>query len=187
MDFKRNILNFLTIVLSSVLFLTGCLSLKAQDTLVFQQKSDFWRKVKYGGELSVGFGDTALTINIIPGVMYQFSDRFSLGVGAQVGYVNREVFSNSTLYGFSGAVLYNPIKALQLSTEIERLYFSTKNSNPDVFGEGTTKENFSNTTLFTGAGYQIKNIIIGVRYNLLAKNKNNIYPDMPMPFVRAYF
>ena len=187
MDFKRNILNFLTIVLSSVLFLTGCLSLKAQDTLIFQQKNDFWQKMKYGGEISIGFGDTALSINIIPGVIYQFSDRFSLGIGGQVGYVNRNVFSNSTVYGFSGIVLYNPIKELQLSTEIENLYFSTKNSNPDVFGEGPTKEKFSNTTLFIGAGYQIKNFITGIRYNLLAKNKNNIYSDTPMPFVRAYF
>lgn len=186
-DFKRNILNFLTFVLISVLFLTGCLSLKAQDTLISHQKNDFWQKVKYGGEVSVGFGDTALNINVIPGVIYQFSDSFSLGIGGQIGYVNRRIFSNSTLYGVSGVVLYNPIKEIQLSTEMENLYISTKNSNPDVFGEPPSKEKFSNTTLFLGAGYQIKNYIVGIRYNLLTKNENNIYSDVPMLFVRAYF
>ncbi len=41
--------------------------------------------------------------------------------------------------------------------------------------------------LFVGAGYRNENITIGIRYNVLHKDSDNIYAEAFMPFVRIFF
>jgi hypothetical protein len=41
--------------------------------------------------------------------------------------------------------------------------------------------------LFLGAGYRNENITFGVRYNVLHKERDNIYAEAFMPFVRVFF
>lgn len=48
-------------------------------------------------------------------------------------------------------------------------------------------DNFWNTALFLGAGYRTNNATIGIRYNVLHNDNNNIYTTAFMPFVRVYF
>ena len=46
---------------------------------------------------------------------------------------------------------------------------------------------FWNTALFLGAGYRNENITLGIRYNILHRDRDNIYAEAFMPFVRIYF
>ena len=55
----------------------------------------------------------------------------------------------------------------------------------DSFGNDT--QDFWNTALFLGAGYRNDNITLGIRYNVLHRDRDNIYAEAFMPFVRIYF
>jgi hypothetical protein len=76
--------------------------------------------------------------------------------------------------------LINPIEQIQLSAELEQLRVNATYS--DNF-----KDNFWNTALFIGAGYRTNNVTIGVRYNVLFKESNNVYNEAFMPFLRVFF
>ncbi|ESU26899.1 hypothetical protein FSS13T_10700 [Flavobacterium saliperosum S13] len=183
MAFKRNILNFLTFVLSSVLFLTGCLSLKAQDTLISHQKNDFWRNVQFGGGLGLGVGSGYTNIMVAPSGIYNINPYVSAGLGTQYSYVKQSNLFDSHIYGGSLISLFNPIPEMQVSAELEQLRVN------NTFTEFTPeiKDNFWNTALFLGAGYRNQNVTIGLRYNILYRESNYVYSQAWMPFVRVYF
>ena len=80
-------------------------------------------------------------------------------------------------------VLGNPIPEIQLSAELEQLRVNTSYGN----SFNSAKDNFWNTGLFLGAGYQTNNVTIGLRYNVLHNDNRNVYSEAWMPFVRVYF
>lgn len=94
------------------------------------------------------------------------------------------------MYGGSVVGLFNPIPQIQLSAELEQLRV---NLNVDErFTDSYTTLNyrdrdFWNTALFFGAGYQMENVTIGLRYNILYSKKDLVYSDALMPFIRIYF
>jgi hypothetical protein len=79
--------------------------------------------------------------------------------------------------------LFNPIEELQISTELEQLRVNR------TFNDalGNDKAVFWNTALYLGAGYRNENVIMGVRYNILFKERENVYTEAFMPFVRVFF
>jgi hypothetical protein len=87
------------------------------------------------------------------------------------------------LYGVSFVVLANPIDAVQISTEVEQLFV---NQNQE-FVNGTASTSFWNTALFIGAGYRAGPATIGIRYNLLFRENDDIYATAWAPFVRVFF
>ena len=181
--FKINKNSYLTILFSCSVFLTGCLSLIAQDVADAPQKSEFWRNVQFGGGLGLSVGNNYTDIMIAPSGIYNVNEYVSIGLGMQYAYVKQKELFQSHIYGPSLISLFNPIREVQLSVELEQLRVNTTYTEftPDI------KENFWNTSLFLGAGYRAQNVTIGIRYNILYQEANNVYNQAWLPFVRVYF
>jgi long-subunit fatty acid transport protein len=170
-----------------VIFLMFTLHSFAQDSTAVQQpmkqKSEFWKKVRIGGGLGLNFGNNVTTVSIAPSAVYQFNNYFSGGVGLQGTYVSFSGAYKSYIYGGSLIGLFNPIPELQLSAELEQLRVNTKF---DVqFATPLAKD--WNTALFLGAGYATRFATVGIRYNVLYKETDNVYGQAFLPFVRVYF
>lgn len=148
---------------------------------VAQDKPVFSDKVHFGGTLGLNFGSNYTNIVVAPSVIYDVNDYFSVGGGVQGSYVKFKNNFESYIYGASIIGLVNPIQAVQLSAELEQLRVNT------TYEINNFKDNFWNTALFLGAGYRTNNITVGVRYNVLFKDRNNVYNEAFMPFVRVYF
>jgi len=86
-------------------------------------------------------------------------------------------------YGGSLISLYNPIPQLQLSAELEQLRI---NRTIRGFPEDI-EENYWSPALFLGLGYTTRNVTVGLRYNVLYDERDSIYADGLLPFVRFYF
>jgi hypothetical protein len=114
---------------------------------------------------------------------------FTAGVGLTGSYVAQEsnpsnynsIGYKSTIFGGSLIGLVHPIEEIQLSAEVEQLKV---NRNFDTF---LNDDSFWNTALFFGAGYRTQNVTIGVKYNVLHNDNNQIYSQAWLPFVRVMF
>jgi long-subunit fatty acid transport protein len=138
------------------------------------------QRVHVGGTLGLSFGSGFTNIVVAPSVIYDVNQYFSAGAGVQGSYVNWKNNFESYIYGASLIALVNPIEQVQLSAELEQLRVNT--TYQDNF-----KDNFWNTALFLGAGYRTNNVTVGIRYNVLFKESNNVYNEAFMPFIRVYF
>lgn len=183
MKLKTNICSFLTLVVTCLLFLTISFTTNAQNSNNSPQKSDFWENVQFGGGLGLSVGGGNSNIMIAPSAIYNINEYMAAGLGVQYSYVSQQNVFNSHLYGANFISLFNPIPEAQLSVEVEQLRVNntyTKFS-PEI------KDNFWNTALFLGVGYRNQNVTLGIRYNVLYKEANNVYSQAWMPFVRVYF
>ncbi|WP_264548674.1 hypothetical protein [Flavobacterium sp. N2820] len=180
---KKNSVIDLTLLLT-IVFLFGFKSeIYAQENTQIKTKSDFWKHVQFGGGLGLGFGNGYADIMVAPSAIYNFNSYFSAGLGAQYNYVKQRNFYSANMYGGSLIALFHPIEELQISSELEQL--RVNRTFEDSFG--SEKQDFWNTALFLGAGYRNQNVTIGIRYNVLHKDRDNIYAEAFMPFVRIYF
>ena len=176
---KSGIFSFLTktaIIIAAVL--TGSCA-NAQDT-------DFWDNVQFGGGLGVAFGSGYTDITVAPGAIYRFNDYIALGLGVQGTYVNQRDYFSSFMYGPSAIALFNPLPQLQLSAEVEQLRVNLSVDERLGEWEGYSRD-FWNTGLFLGAGYNMENVTVGLRYNILFDEDELVYSDALMPFIRVYF
>lgn len=172
----KNYIQKTVFTLTALFILTFCFSQEPK------QKSEFWKNVQFGGGLGLGFGNNSTNISVAPSAIYNFSPKAALGLGVQYSYIRQKDFYTSHLYGGSIIGLVNPIKEIQLSAELEELRVNTSFDNSSF-----TSDNFWNTALFLGAGYRTNNATIGIRYNVLHNDNNNIYTTAFMPFIRVYF
>ncbi|MHC5352843.1 hypothetical protein ACYSNX_01405 [Myroides sp. LJL115] len=174
-------------------FLLSCFLINAQQVQNHLQNYEYNKKWKFGGGLGLGFGSGYTDIMLAPSAIREFSPYFSAGVSLQANYIHSKNRShyydyvkeyNSWLYGGSLIVLSNPLPYLQLSLELEQLRANNTYTYKDL---EKVKDNFWNTGLFAGIGYTSGPVTIGVRYNVLYKEKDMIYPSAYMPFIRLYF
>ncbi len=169
--------------ISLIILLLVCNNLLAQNqSFSSKSKSEFWKYVQFGGGLGLGFGSGYTNISIAPSAIYNFNQYVALGLGAQYTYLKQQNYYASHLYGGSIIGLFNPIRELQLSVELEELRV-----NINLDGSNSNSRNYWNTGLFLGAGYRTGNVTIGARYNLLQDDSKGVYADAFMPFVRVYF
>ncbi|TGD57631.1 hypothetical protein E4635_10610 [Flavobacterium humi] len=180
---KFRFLSFLTRIAICVCFFLFLSQSHAQDSLMTRQKSEFWKKVRFGAGLGLGFGSEFTNISVAPSAIYDVNDYFSVGLGVQYGYVKQKNVFNSHLYGASLITLVNPVQEVQLSAELEQL----RVNNTYSYMTPAVKDDFWSTALFLGAGYCAQNVTVGVRYNVLYKEADNVYSQAWMPFVRVYF
>ena len=155
----------------------------SQDSTSVKAKSVFWQKVQIGGGLGLNVGGGFTDITVAPSAIYNVNDYLSLGVGLQGSYISVKNNYKSFLYGGSLIGLVNPIQEIQLSVELEQLRVNTTYESIPI----STKNSFWNTGLFLGAGYRTNNVTIGARYNVLFHEKDNVYSNAFMPFIRVYF
>ena len=163
-------------------------------TLVFTQplcaqggRSGFWGDVQYGGGLGLGISRDYTNVLVAPSAIYQLNDYFSTGVGLMGSFVKSknnfaESFSSKILGG-SLIGLVNPLENIQLSAELEQMHVQQQSTTNSI----QLKDDFWNTALFLGIGFRSENLTIGLRYNVLFDEKDRIYADPYMPFVRLYF
>lgn len=172
-SYKKSILFTLTILFAFVTFLN------AQET---KPKSEFWKKVQFGGGFGLGFSGNGTNISVAPSAIYNVNSKFAIGTSLQYNYAKFKGFYNSHMYGGSIIGLVNPIQEIQLSAEVEQLRVNVNYDNSSA-----SSNDFWNTALFLGAGYRANNVTIGVRYNLLHNDSDNVYTDAFLPFMRVYF
>lgn len=145
-------------------------------------KSEFWSHVRFGGAAGLNIGNNYTEITLAPSAIYDFNRYFSLGVGLRGSYAQEKHYYESWIYGGSLIGLATPIEFLQLSAELEQLRYNVSNEYPYVYDD-----DFWNTALYLGAGYFSGNVTVGIRYNVLYNNNDNIYSEPWLPFVRVYF
>jgi len=180
---KKNFVINLTFLLTIVVLFSFKPEIYAQENTENKTKSDFWNHVQFGGGLGLGFGSGYADVMVAPSAIYNFNDYVSAGLGLQYNYVKQSDFYNANMYGGSIITLINPIAELQISAELEQL--RVNRTFEDFYGSAT--QDFWNTALFLGAGYRNENVTFGIRYNVLHKDRDNIYAEAFMPFVRIYF
>ena len=144
--------------------------------------SDFWSKVRFGGNLSLSFANNRTSIVAAPSAIYQFDQKFSAGLGINFGY-NKGLNFEDYIYGGSLITLYNPIKGLQLSAEFEE----TGVSRTLETAVGDVRDSYFYPSIFLGAGYQLGGITIGMRYDVLYDDQKSIYASAFNPFFRVFF
>jgi hypothetical protein len=180
---KPHPISFLTRIAICVCFLLFFFRSNAQDTIIKPQKNAFWERVRFGAGLGLGVGGGYTNIVVAPSAVYDVNEYFSIGLGVQYGYAKEKNVFDSHLYGGSIISLFNPIQEIQLSAELEQL--RVNNTYIEPFNR--IKDDFWNTALYLGAGYRAQNVTIGIRYNVLYKESDNLYSEAWMPFVRVYF
>jgi long-subunit fatty acid transport protein len=144
----------------------------------FFSKNDFWKNVRFGGGLSLGFGSQT-TIGVAPSAIYDFDNGFSLGAGFNYTYRETGDFSTN-VYGGSIISLYQiPNIGIQLSGEFEQSFAKQTTS------IGTINTNFP--ALYLGAAYNKGRFAFGFRYDVLYDSTKSIYASAFSPIVRFYF
>lgn len=166
-----------TAFISSILFIFAGEILAQTNT-----QPDFWKKVQFGGGLSLNLGSGFTNVGVSPTMLYNVNEFVSVGTGLQVSYVSSNNNYSSLIYGINLTTLFNPIETIQLSVDLEQLRVSTTFDN-----SAFAKQSFWNTGLWLGAGYRTNNITIGGRYNLLYDKNKSVYSNAFLPFVRVYF
>ncbi len=142
-------------------------------------KPKFWDNVRLGGGFGLGFGSNSTTIAISPSAIYEFNDRFALGLGGSYLYSkNNDLKSN--VFGAGIISLYNPIQEFQLSVEFEQLFVNQKLP-------GFQDANFDYPTLYLGGAYRIGSFSAGLRYDVLYDANKSIYASAFSPIFRFYF
>jgi long-subunit fatty acid transport protein len=170
--------------ISLIYFLCFSAQIYAQaDTTATKPKSEFWKKVQFGGGLNLNVGGGFTNIGVSPSAIYNVNNYFSVGTGLQLSYVSVKNSYSSVIYGGSIIALANPIKEIQLSVELEQL----KVNRTFEAISNSINDSFWSTGLYLGAGYRTNNITIGARYNVLYDKNKSVYSDAFMPFVRVYF
>lgn len=165
-----------------ILVICFILQLIPKITTAQETPHPFWQQVQFGGGLGISFGNGSFSGTIAPSTIYNFNDYFAMGPSLIFSYQSSDFFK-STLYGGSWITLFNPIREIQLSAEVEQLRVQQEIE----FIEGTETDNFWNTALFAGAGYRAGAVTIGLRYNILYNNDDRVYATAWNPFVRVYF
>jgi hypothetical protein len=150
-----------------------------------QSRSPFWSNVQFGGGLGLSFGSGYTEISVAPSAIYNINPYLAMGLGLQGSYVASKNYYDSTIYGASILTFINPIPEIQLSINLNESYVN--NHYESYYGQSGYTDQFWNTALFLGAGYRTGNVTIGLAYNVLYNENDNVYGDALMPFVRAYF
>lgn len=179
MSTTKNI-KFIILTVFSCFFITSAIAQEEKT----KEKSEFWKKVRFGGGIGLNSGSRNFSATLSPSAIYQFNDKFSLGFGLNGTYNKIKDASKSTVLGGSLISLFNPLKGIQLSAELEQL-----NVNRKFEGtlSGIPDSNFWTPALFLGAGYTTNHVTFGVRYDVLYNDTKSIYGNAFAPFIRVLF
>jgi hypothetical protein len=181
---KKGIYIFLTKSLVFTFLLCLSFKISAQQMPQTKLKSEFWKRVQFGGGFGLSIGSGYTDVTLVPSAIYNFNRYVAVGVGLQGSRVAIRNEYSSWLYGGSLIGLFNPIEEIQLSLEIEEVRV---NNSYELISGGSLKDNFWNTSLFLGGGYRTGDVVIGARYNVLFNKDNYVYSEALMPFIRVYF
>src|SRR6056297_2258822 len=108
-------------ILKKLIF--GCFLMILPSMVLGQNVSSqnyFWKRVRYGGSLGLGFFNGGFNASVSPSAIYPVSNDFSAGASLNFNYAK---FNDNKLVAYGGSILslYNPIPQVQLSAELEQL------------------------------------------------------------------
>ena len=146
--------------------------------------SSFWNNVQFGVGIGLNFGNGFFSGALAPNAVYRFSPYVATGVGLNFQYSSQRDVFQSTVVGASVLGLFNPYRALQISTEFEQLHV---NRNFDEEFTGNLDDEYWYPALFLGLGYTSGNITFGIRYDVLYDDKKSIQPQAWMHVIRVWF
>lgn len=176
------LIKYFSFVLFGLLFSIIMNAQETEATGIPKVKSDFWRKVRFGGGIGLNFSNGYTNIAISPSGIYQFNEQFAGGTGLSVNYSSKKNDFDATVLGGSLIGLFNPIREIQLSAEFEQ---NNVNYKDKIYNTNT---NYWAPALFLGAGYAIGNFgAIGMRYDVLYNERKSIYGTAIIPFIRVFF
>lgn len=122
------------------------------------------------------------SISLAPNLTYKLTDQFAIGAGLLFNYTAIKDLQKTTTIGANILGNYYPIP--KLLTTIE---FTEMHVNRDMI-ISNIKDNFWDSALFVGAGYQITpKISVGGKYNLLYNKDKSVYSSPFVPFVNISF
>lgn len=153
------------------------------QTIAKNNTKAFWDDVRFGGGFGLNLGSGFTEITLVPSAIKPINNQLSVGAGLLGSYTNSKDYYTTGIYGLTAIVLFDPIKEVQLSLELEQTRVSTTYK----YIPNPITSNYWNTGLFVGGGYRSGNITLGARYNLLFDKDKSIYSSALMPFVRFYF
>ena len=159
----------------------------AQNDSLVKPSNSFFSRLKFGGGIGLAFGNGFSDVTLAPNAYYPLNEKVTVGFGVLGSYVKQADFFRSFMIGPSVAGIVNPISELQLSAEIEQMYVQNKVVSSTATSTVSQNNSFWNSALFLGAGYNSSNATIGIRYNVLYKERDNVYSQAWMPFVRVMF
>ena len=175
---------FRTAIFISILFIQENVQAQIQaDSLatVKTGKSADSRKLKFGMGFGLNFvGGT--NISLSPNLTYPLTQNVSVGAGLQFNYASLKNVQKTTTLGLNALFYYTPVKKILTSLEFSEMHV---NRNLQF---ANTKDNFWESALFVGLGYQLTTkIAFGAKYNVLYNRSKSIYSSPVIPFVNINF
>ncbi|OIQ29366.1 MAG: alpha-ketoglutarate decarboxylase [Bacteroidetes bacterium MedPE-SWsnd-G2] len=153
------------------------------QTMQTQNSDNFWSHVRFGGGIGMSFGDGFFSGTLAPSAIYDFNEKFALGVALSGTYTSDDDYYTAGIFGGSIISVFNPIREIQLSAEFEELNVSRNFDNR----LNLENENYWYPALHLGVGYSTPNVTFGMRYDVLYDDYKSIYANPWAPFVRLYF
>lgn len=170
--------------LALVVFINNQAIAQEQESSNYSPIKEFFRDVQFGGDIGFAVGNNGNSIIIAPKAVKPINQYIRAGLGANYGYHSFGTHNNTSVYGGSAIVLANPIPEIQVSAEFEQLRVNQQYTNEN---NSLKKYNFWNTALFLGAGYNMGNLVMGIRYNVLHRKDADIYTQAWSPFIQVFF
>ncbi len=141
------------------------------------------KPLKFGCGFGLSFvGGT--NIGLSPHLIYDISNKISVGAGLQGNYTSIKDLQKTFTYGANVIGQYNPIPKLTTLLEFVQLKVNTTTENIG----GDIKKDYWDSALFVGAGLNITpKISLGAKYNLLYDKDESVYTSPIIPFVNITF
>tara|TARA_R110002051_G_scaffold5108_4_gene27392 strand:+ start:17376 stop:17984 length:609 start_codon:yes stop_codon:yes gene_type:complete len=173
-------------VIDSSATVNSSIALDSVNTASFQEIDSLTNvdpRLKFGCGFGLNFlGGT--NISLSPNLMYTVSDNFSLGAGLQGSYNSIKNIQKTTTVGLNLIGQYNLSNKLMSLLEFAQLKVNSKQDTP----VGEVKNDFWESALFVGAGYNInQKISIGAKFNVLYDDDESVYSSPIIPFVNITF
>lgn len=170
-------------LISFLLFLFIIINLTAQNLPEKEIKAPWTKKIFFGGDLGLQFGNTTF-INVSPIVGYKFTEKIVGGIGITYQYLNYKDADYSTnIYGGSLFGRYYITESLFAHAEYQVLSFEPYNYYTFSKAVRTNIESY-----LIGGGY--KQAVSGnISFNIMVlwNLSNSIYSPYTNPVIRAGF
>ena len=153
------------------------------DIIVADSAAVVDKRLNFGCGFGLSFvGGTNIALS--PNLIYDVSNKVSIGAGIQGSYTAIKDLQNTTTFGGNVLGQYSPIEKLTLLLEFAQLNVSTKTETI----AGDIKRSYWDSALFVGGGLNITNkIAVGAKYNVLYKEDESVYTSPILPFVNITF
>lgn len=178
---KKSVFKF---ALFAIIFISSGQAYSQSTTIsVIDSAATVEPKLKFGCGFGLNFlGGTNITLS--PNLLYAVSNKINLGAGIQGSYNSIKDVQKTTTFGINVIGEYLPTRKITTLLEFAQLKVNTTKVEPT----GDIKNDFWESALFVGAGYNITNkISVGAKYNVLYDDDESVYSSPIIPFVNITF